>query len=64
MAERRKARNLSREALALASDRSWQSISNYEMGRGRPPLVVLERLAAILECEPGDLFEDDADVPA
>lgn len=53
----RTARNVRREALALAVDRSAQTIQLYEIGKVDPPASVVARLADALDVDPGALFE-------
>lgn len=57
MRARREALGLSREAVALAVARSSDSIALYERGVVAPPAAIISRLAAVLEVDPGDLFE-------
>ncbi len=49
---------LRREAVALAINRSADMVSAYETTRDhRPPTDVLERLAAVLGIDIGEMFE-------
>ena len=59
---------LSREAVALMVGCNAQSIYLWETNRRLPRLVNIERIARVLEIDPGDLFDPgeaplDAPVP-
>lgn len=56
----REDRECTREALATASGRSYESISSYELGRSVPSVEALVSMAAALHAEVGDLFESVA----
>jgi transcriptional regulator with XRE-family HTH domain len=58
LTRRRELLGMSKETFAEAVGRSYPSICLYERG-GPPPVPVLERIAAVLGCHPGDLFVDD-----
>lgn len=52
----RERRGLSQEQLAVAIDRTWQSISHIETGKSLPPLTTLAALASALGVGTGDLL--------
>lgn len=54
------------EQLAVAVDRSTESIRGYELGRIDPPAAMVAKLAAAVGVHPGELFEntDDQQVAA
>jgi transcriptional regulator with XRE-family HTH domain len=54
----RQAAQLRTEELALAVDRSNETIRSYELGRVDPPVTMVAALAEALGCRPGDLFAD------
>jgi transcriptional regulator with XRE-family HTH domain len=54
----REKNNLSREETAVLIKRSYQSVFLYERGAVRPPTAVLERLAALYNCEVSDFFAE------
>ena len=56
LTEARRAAGLSREQLAVAIDRGYSAIVNYEQGRTTPPAEYLERIADQLGVEVGELF--------
>jgi len=49
------------EHLALAVERSVDSIRGYEAGRIDPPASVIAKLASALNCRVGELFEIEVD---
>ncbi len=53
---------LSREQVAVAVCRSYESISFYERGHVKPPTPVIERLAGLFGIRAGDLFDDEAEI--
>ena len=53
----RKACNLTQAALAEAVDRTTEAISNIERGKSLPPLDLLERLGAVVDCTVAALVE-------
>jgi ribosome-binding protein aMBF1 (putative translation factor) len=59
--KQREVAGLSREALAVAIDRSWQSVYQYERGRVLPSTEALLRLASALGCELDELCEEVAE---
>lgn len=61
LAERRKARGLSQQALADELGISRQSIISLEKGRYDPSLPLAFKLAALFGCLIEDLFTPDAD---
>jgi len=52
----RERRGLSQEQLAVAIDRTWQSISHIETGKSLPPVTTLASLASALGVGTGDLL--------
>jgi transcriptional regulator with XRE-family HTH domain len=54
----RQAAQLRTEELALAVDRSNETIRSYELGRVDPPVTMVAALAEALGCRPGDLFAE------
>lgn len=58
LAEARREAGLKRENLAVLTGRSFDSIRSYERGRITPPASVVARMASVLGCDPGQLFED------
>ena len=59
--ELRRRANVRRERLALAVDRSHQSILNYERGHTVPPSDVLAKAAAEIGCDVDDFFTAEVD---
>jgi transcriptional regulator with XRE-family HTH domain len=59
--EARDAAGMTREQLAVAIGRSFQTVRAYEWGVVSPPAAMLGRLASVLDVDVSDLFED---VPA
>jgi transcriptional regulator with XRE-family HTH domain len=55
----RKDRNLRPEQLAVLIGRSYQAVNLYECGHRLPPVSVLERLAAVLDTDVANFFDDD-----
>ncbi|MDP3670348.1 MAG: helix-turn-helix transcriptional regulator [Telluria sp.] len=55
---RRGQKGLSQEALALSADIDRTYISQIERGVGNPSLLVLCKLAAILEADVGELMSE------
>lgn len=55
----REAAGLSRVELAFACRRTEQSVYLWESGRTTPPTHVLERIAAAIEVQVADFFEED-----
>jgi transcriptional regulator with XRE-family HTH domain len=53
----RRAQGLSRERLALAVNRSYLSIRNWELGETKPSADMVATLAATLGCRTDDLYE-------
>jgi len=53
----RRKRGCSRDDLARAIDRSYQSVVLYELGRVVPPTPVVAALADALEVDPGEFFD-------
>jgi transcriptional regulator with XRE-family HTH domain len=53
---RRKANGLRIEGLAALADLSHKTLVFYESGRTKPSSEMVGKLAAILGCDPGDLF--------
>jgi DNA-binding XRE family transcriptional regulator len=53
---RRLAAGLKAEAVALAIDRTKETVVSYEMGRVVPPLAVLFDLCALYDCELVDVL--------
>ncbi len=49
---------VSRTDVAYAVRRSEQSVWLWERGKVRPPLAIIERIAAFLDCDVRDLFEE------
>lgn len=59
---RREARGIRPEVLAVGVERSSATIHLYEVGRVIPTADMVGRLAAVLDCVPGDLFAEVAEV--
>lgn len=58
-------RDIKPERLALAVDRSAETIKSYELGRVSPPVSVVCAIADELGVPVGDLFVDDTErIPA
>jgi transcriptional regulator with XRE-family HTH domain len=55
----REAAGLRREHIAVATERSADSVVSWELGRARPSMDALTRLAACLDVAVGDLFDDE-----
>jgi transcriptional regulator with XRE-family HTH domain len=55
----RKNADMRQEQLALLIGRSFHALHLYECGRRNPPLVVLERMAAVLDVPISSFFEDE-----
>lgn len=53
---------VSREAVALAIDRSYETVKLYEMGKVAPPVEILLKLADCYECPFSAFFETVAEV--
>jgi DNA-binding XRE family transcriptional regulator len=56
---RREERGMARTPFAVGIGRSAQALAAYEYGNRIPPVPVVEKMAALLGCQPGDLFVDD-----
>jgi transcriptional regulator with XRE-family HTH domain len=56
----RKSAGLKKEQFGLLVDGGYEAINLYECGHRRPPTEVLERLAAVLEVNVCDFFDDEA----
>jgi transcriptional regulator with XRE-family HTH domain len=64
---RRLALGLSREQVAVATGRSKESITSYELGRSVPNTETVLALCPVLECQPEDLLvpvDEDVSVVA
>ena len=59
---RRLALGLKREHVAIATNRTAESITSWELGRQVPPTPVVMALCHVLDCEPADLFRVDDDL--
>jgi transcriptional regulator with XRE-family HTH domain len=57
--DRRESLDMSREALAIAVDRSASGIALYETGYRTPSRAVLLQLAAALGVSPRELVDED-----
>jgi transcriptional regulator with XRE-family HTH domain len=55
----RKNADMKQEQLALLIGRSFHALHLYECGYRRPPTVVLERMAAVLNVPVSEFFEDE-----
>lgn len=60
----REARGWTREQLAVATGRGYESISSYELGRAVPSVEALARMVSALDVDMGELFEPDTRVAA
>jgi transcriptional regulator with XRE-family HTH domain len=60
----RRSAGVSRDSLAFAISRTTGSIANYEQGRTAPSAETVARIAEVLDCEIGDLFEEASDAVA
>lgn len=60
--ELREAACVSRTDVAYAVRRSEQSVWLWERGKVKPPLTIVEEIAAFLGCDVSDFFEADAGV--
>ena len=60
----REHRGITREELATAAGRGYESISSYELGRAVPSVEALSRMASALGVDVGELFEPDAQAAA
>lgn len=60
----REDRGITREQLATATGRGYESICSYELGRSVPSVGALARMAAALGVEVGELFEYDTPAAA
>jgi DNA-binding XRE family transcriptional regulator len=56
--ELREAACVSRTDVAYAVRRSEQSVWLWERGKVTPPVAVIEQIAAFLDCDVSDFFED------
>jgi transcriptional regulator with XRE-family HTH domain len=56
----RNERNLTQEEVAFAADMKRSYVSGIELGRRKPSVNALERLAIALEIDPRDLLAPDA----
>lgn len=56
----REARGMTRYELAEAANVSYQSVAQWENGVMVPSADKLPVLAAMLDCEVGDLYDDEA----
>ena len=54
----RRSAGVSRDSLAFAVGLTTGSIANYEQGRTSPSAEIVARIAAFLDCEIADLFEE------
>lgn len=57
LADIRRSRGLTREALAVAVGRSFHTVRAYELGATVPSGQVLGRLADVLDVQVDDLFD-------
>lgn len=57
LADLRRSRGLSREALAVAVGRSFHTVRAYEVGGTTPSGEVIGRLADVLGCAVDDLYD-------
>jgi transcriptional regulator with XRE-family HTH domain len=55
----RKDADLKKEQLALLVGRSFEAVHLYECNLRRPPIQILERLAAVLDVDVRDFFDDE-----
>ena len=55
--QRRTDLNIPLPQVAVAAERSVESIRAYEAGRSFPSAEVVARMAEVLGCEPGDFYE-------
>lgn len=60
----REDRGITREELATATGRGYESISSYELGRAVPSVEALARMALALKVDVGDLFESTTQAAA
>lgn len=54
----RDAKKLSCRQLGELAGVHWNTVQKTELGKGSPNAETIEKLAKVLECEPGDLFTD------
>lgn len=57
--ELREARGVSRRELAQTADVSYQAVAQWEAGTVIPAADKLPTIAALLECEVNDLYDDE-----
>jgi transcriptional regulator with XRE-family HTH domain len=62
--EKRLEADVTLEELAIASQRSFYSVRDYELNRVLPPLDVLCAITAVLDCSIDDLLDAVDAVPA
>lgn len=62
LANIRKEKGMTQEALAQSCGISRQRITNYEIGIREPNLEILKRLASALDCSVDDLLADENDL--
>lgn len=60
--ELREAACVSRTVIAYAVRRSEQTVWLWERGKVKPPLAIVEKIAAFLDCDVSEFFEDETSV--
>lgn len=50
---------LSQRELAAQVDAAENTVSRYETGRQIPSVAIIQKIAAVLDCDPMELFPDE-----